>query len=104
MSNLHKILDKINGTENGHILYDFTGIIQQLNTEGIYFNNLFQLTSGLWQANFYNEKNEYEYGTGPTIQDAMSKAIVKLQFPEERKKLEKRHGLMSSPSIEDFLK
>lgn len=52
-------------------------LIEQAHRRGLRLNNLFQLRTGAWRANFRNDTTQtpYVYGEGPTMVKALEQAL-----------------------------
>lgn len=59
-------------------------LLTEATDRGWRLNNLFQLDSGLWQANLRSETQITDYGRGPTAAIALSVAMDNIETAVER--------------------
>jgi hypothetical protein len=56
-------------------------LVDYANLMGLRVNNLFQVNDTVWQANVTNDENEYEFGTGSSMEEALQNALTKAGYP-----------------------
>lgn len=72
-------------------------LITEANERGFLLNNLFQLSSGLWQANLRNATHGTEFGRGYSATDALSDAIDKMDLRYPLAPNQAGHSIASTP-------
>lgn len=55
---------------------DLERLIEQAAARGLLVNNLFQLDSGLWQANLRCASGAFEWGRGASAPEALASALA----------------------------
>jgi len=75
-------------------------LLTEISERGWLVNNLFQSSTGDWQANLRTNFLYTQYGTGPTPSEALSRAIDAIETAKEFERHAVTHSIDKTPSVD----